>query len=341
LDQQLQTVLTSVITEDTLNQEMVMAAQAHRARIHEITAIPLLQLDENMLQLQTRCATLEEQAEDLRGQLQAYHEQKAEEKIISLRKKVGELQKELAEQMDAVEAMTHETRRLSGDIEVLKFRATKVSSEFSKETELNAKVMRGLKARVDTAESELERVKRKRKDSISPDRVVTGILKRPGAFPPSAQKATMADAPPASAQPTPKKSRTRRNRWNEHDTELTQHSDHLNSADVPLTSFNQDGVKEKKEQTSLAKKRDPVLNNPPSSVRRKNDIINEIEESAKTHSLSGKDTSLVFHRSNVDDQVVVTKKALAYVESIITTTCVHLLKGRKFGAGILGYSPYC
>ena len=74
----------------------------------------------------------------------------------------------------------------------------------------------------------------------------------------------------------------------------------------------------------MSRKRDPVLNTPPSSVRRKNDIINEIEESAKTLSLSGKDTSLVFHRSNVDDQVVVTKKALAYVESIITTTCVHM-----------------
>ncbi len=82
-----------------------------------------------------------------------------------------------------------------------------------REAEVNQKAMRGLKERVDTAESELERFKRKRKDSISPDRVViTGILKRPGASPPSAQKATKADAPPASAQPTPKKSRTRRNR---------------------------------------------------------------------------------------------------------------------------------
>jgi hypothetical protein len=186
-----------------------------------------------------------------------------------------------------------------------------------------------MKERADTAEGELERLKRKRKDSISPDRVVTGILKRPGASPPSAQKATTTDAPPTSAQPTPKKSRTRRNRWNEHATEHTQYSGHLNSAGVPLTSFNQDGVKEKKEQAPLAKKRDPVLNNPPSSVRRKNDIINEIEESAKTLSLSREDTSFVFHRSNVDDQVVVTKKALAYVESIITTTCVHMLKGAK------------
>jgi hypothetical protein len=102
-----------------------------------------------------------------------------------------------------------------------------------------------------------------------------------------------------------------------------------NSAGLPHTSFNQVGVREKRKQTSPVKKRDPVLNNPPSSVRRKSDIINEIEESAKTFSLSGKDTSLVFHRSNVDDQVKVTKKALAYVETLISTTCMHLMKGAE------------
>ena len=80
LEQQLQTVLTSTITEDTLNQEMEFAAQAHRNRIHAMTAIPPLLMDEDSLQLQTRCATLEQQAEDLRDQLQAYQEQNAEEK---------------------------------------------------------------------------------------------------------------------------------------------------------------------------------------------------------------------------------------------------------------------
>jgi hypothetical protein len=148
---------------------------------------------------------------------------------------------------------------------------------------------------------------------------VTGILKRPGASPPSVQKSVKADTPPVSAQPALKKSRTRKNRFEERVTELAH------------TSFNQVGVKGNKEQASQAKRRviDPVLTNPPSSVRRKNDIINEIEESAKSFSLTGKDTSLVFHRHNVDHQVVVTKKALAYVETLITTTCVHLLKGRK------------
>ncbi len=90
-----------------------------------------------------------------------------------------------------------------------------------KEAEVNQKVMRGLKLRMDTAEGELERLKRKRKDSISPDRVITGILKRPGASPLSAQQAAGMDAPPTSTQPTPKKSRTRKDRWNEQAKEHT------------------------------------------------------------------------------------------------------------------------
>jgi hypothetical protein len=169
------------------------------------------------------------------------------------------------------------------DSEVKRMKLTMQLEE--KEAEVNQRVTRGLKERLDTAEGELERLKRKRKDSVSPDRVVTRILKRPVASPPSAQKATKMDTLTASAQPTPKKSRTRRNRFNEQATGLTQHNGPVNSAGLPLTSFNQDGVKDKKEQTSHAKKRDPVLNNPPSSVRRKNDIIDEIEESAKNLSL--------------------------------------------------------
>ena len=69
LNQQLQTVLDSTITEDTLNQEMEIAAQAHRDGIHKMAAIPPLLMDENMLQLQTRCATVEEKAEDLHYRL--------------------------------------------------------------------------------------------------------------------------------------------------------------------------------------------------------------------------------------------------------------------------------
>jgi hypothetical protein len=349
LDQQLQTVLANTITEDTLRQEMEVAALAQRDRIRVMTAVPPLLMDEDMLQLQTRCATLELQSEDLtmrlRAQLQAHKENDSVKELARLHKSMKRIQKELEDQTDAVELLTLENTRLLQDNSLLQLKATKVDTEVrqmkrahqldEKEHEVNQKAIRGLKERVDTAEGELERLKRKRKESVSPDRVVTGILKRPGTSPPSAQRPTKTDTSPASAQPSPKKSRSRKNRFGEQAAELSQPGGPGNSTGAPLTSSNQDGgndgVKEKKGQFALAKRRvfDPVLTNPPSSVRRKNDIINEIEESAKTFSLTGKDTSFVFHRSNVDHQVVVTKKALAYVETLITTTCVHLLKGAK------------
>ncbi len=192
LDQQLQTVLNSTITEDTLNQEMEIAAQAHRDRIHGITAIPPLHMDYDVLQLQTRCAILDQQAEDLQAQLRAHHEQNA-----SLQKRIEEIQKELEEQTDLVEAMTQENSNLRSDKEVLKFRAADVDSEFKrmkrtmkldeKEAELNEKAIRGLKKRLETTEGELESLKRKRADSTSPERVITGILKRPAISSPTGQ----------------------------------------------------------------------------------------------------------------------------------------------------------
>ncbi len=238
--------------------------------------------------------------------------------------------------------MTLENTKLLQDKSQLQLKATKVDTEVrqmkrahqldEKEHEVNQKAIRGLKEQVSVAEGELERLKRKRKESVSPDRVVTGILKRPGSSPPSAQKSTKADTPPTSAQPALKKSRTRKARWND---PVTGPLLDLHPFVWP-TSSNQVGDKERKDHSSLSKKReqskgerDPVLYNPPSSVRRKHDIISEIGESAKTLSLSGRDTSLVFHRENVNDQVVVTKKALAYVETLITTTCVHFMKGAK------------
>ncbi len=80
----------------------------------------------------------------------------------------------------------------------------------------------------------------------------------------------------------------------------------------------------------MAKRKDPVLNNTLYSFRKKQDIIDEIRVSASTLGLSRSDTSLVFYRSTVDEQVKVSMKALAYVELITTSTCVHLLKSSKF-----------
>ena len=79
----------------------------------------------------------------------------------------------------------------------------------------------------------------------------------------------------------------------------------------------------------MANKRDPVLNYTPYSFRKKQDIIDEIRVSADTLGLSRSETSLVFYRSTVEEQVKVSMKALAYVEMIITSTCKHLLKPNK------------
>ena len=117
-----------------MNQEMEIAAQAHRDRIHGMTAIPPLLMDEDRLQLQTRCATLEQQAEDLRDQLHAYQEQNA-----SLQKEKEKIQKESEGQEDTLEALTLESSKLRGDNEGLRSllqdcgrRAAKVDVNFNR-----------------------------------------------------------------------------------------------------------------------------------------------------------------------------------------------------------------
>jgi hypothetical protein len=160
-------------------------------------------------------------------------------------------------------------------------------------------VMVGLKKNLETAESELESLKRKRTDSISPERAITGILKRPAAPPPSRQRATGKEVPSSSAQPTPKKSRNRKNRWDEgHPLSVPPK--------ILSTSSNRDGLKGRNEHTSLGKKRDPVLHSSLGSARRKQDVIRDIEESATILGLSRSDAALVFCRSKLEDQVEVT-----------------------------------
>ncbi len=179
-------------------------------------------------------------------------------------------------------------------------------------------IMVGLKKKSATAESELESLKHKRADSISPERVITSILKRTVAPSPSGQ-----NVPSSSAQPTPKKARNRKDKWEDHSSSVP--------SKIPPTSTNRDGLKGKNLHTSPPRRRDPVLCSPLSSVRRKQDIINDMEESATTLGLSRSNSSLVFCRSTLEDQVAVTKKALAYVEIIVTSACVHLLKSTKTG----------
>ena len=124
--------------------------------------------------------------------------------------------------------------------------------------------MRGLKKKLETTDGELESLKHKRADSTSPERVITGILKRP-----AASSSTGQDASSSSAQPIPKKSRNRRDRW-----DVVQPASL--PPKMPPTSSNRDGLKGSNEFTSLGKKRDPVLHSSLSSARSKHDIISDI-----------------------------------------------------------------
>ena len=171
--------------------------------------------------------------------------------------------------------------------------------------------MVGLKKRLETAEGELESLKRKRAYSNSPERAITAILKRPALHSPSGQHASRKDAPSSSAQPTPKKSRNRRSKWDEGHPSVPPK--------MPPTSSNRDGFKEINE-TYPVRKRDPVLHSTLGSARKKQDVIRDIKESAMALGLSHSDASFVFCRSNLQDQIEVTKKALSYVEIIVTST---------------------
>jgi hypothetical protein len=185
--------------------------------------------------------------------------------------------------------------------------------------------MVGLKKKLEAANGEIEGLKRKRANSSSPERQFTSILKRPAVLSagPAVLSAPEQNVPSSAVQPTPKRSRNRKDRWDNLPTSVPPKQPH--------TSNNRDGLKGKGEHFSPPKRRDPVLHDPLNSVRRKQDVIKDIEESAKTLGLARSDFSLVFFRSKLEDQVAVTRKALAYVEILVTSTCVHLVKSVKAG----------
>ena len=342
LERQLKLLEESTITEETLLDEMMHASQAHRDRIQTATAIPPLVMDADRLQLQVRCAAAEEKAEDLQKQLQVLKSSdkgNLEEKVKKLQNELEGLQQKdkqkrrlLDSRMNALAKVNKEKSDLQRELDSL----TKAMNQthqrnltLAHHTQMDEAVMLGMKTRMETAEGELERLKRKRADSNSPVRIVTSILERPDSSSASESlvSATKMDTLSSSAKPTPKKSRTRKERWNDM---VKENAQDIHSSGAPPTSFNQDGGKEKKEHTSLPKKKDPVLNYTPYSFRKKQDIIDEIRVSANTLGLSRSDTSLVFYRSTVEEQVTVSRKALAYVELIITSTCLHMLKSSKF-----------
>jgi hypothetical protein len=173
----------------------------------------------NRLQLQIRCAVAEEKAEDLQLELQALIGRDYEGKIAILQKELGVLRTKLAkakaqeehsEHTDLNESIQKENGILRRASKKREEKLGKVNSDcdrIKRAARMDEDIMVGLKNRLETAESELENLKRKRTDSISLERVITGILKRPAAPSPSGQ-----NVPSSSAQPTPKKSRNRKNR---------------------------------------------------------------------------------------------------------------------------------
>jgi hypothetical protein len=161
LNQQLKIVTESTITEDTLKQEMLAAADAHRDSIQKMTAIPPLFMDDTRINLQIRVAAAEEKAEDLQRKLQVRNDSKDE---------LARLQKEVVELQKANQNMDGKLRKLNSDHDKMKIAA-----------QMDESVMVGLKKKLEAAASEIESLKRKRADSISPERRITGILKRPEA----------------------------------------------------------------------------------------------------------------------------------------------------------------
>jgi hypothetical protein len=253
LNQQLKIVTESTITEDTLNQEMLIAANAHRDSIEKMTAIPPLFMDDTRIHLQIRCAAAEEKAEDLQRKRQVTMDNDPEGKIASLWKELEMSREELGELRKVNQSLDEKLRKVNS-----------VQDQMKREAQTDEAIMVRLRKKLEAAESELEGLKRKRADSISPERGITSILKRPAASSPSGQ-----NVPSSSAQPTPKKARNRKDSWVDHSSSVP--------SKIPLTSTNRDGLKGKNVHASPPRRRDPVLLSSLSSVRRKHeDIINDM-----------------------------------------------------------------
>ncbi len=91
LSQHLKIVTESTITEDTLKQEMLIAASAHAESVKNMRAHPPLFMDDTRINLQIRVAAAEEKAEDLQWELQVIAGKDANGEIASLQKELGVL----------------------------------------------------------------------------------------------------------------------------------------------------------------------------------------------------------------------------------------------------------
>ncbi len=96
---------------------------------------------------------------------------------------LASLQKELVELRKVHHNLDDKLRKVNSDHDRMKSTAQKDES-----------LMIGLKKKLEAAQSEIESLKRKRADSISPERRVTSILKRPAVSLPPGQNVPFSSA---------------------------------------------------------------------------------------------------------------------------------------------------
>ncbi len=126
---------------------------------------------------------------------------------------------------------------------------------------------------------------------------------------------------PSAKQPSTKRSKNRKDRWaNAPTTNVNTHT----------TNVNVDG----KDKAS-----DPVLHSGLTSSQHKGDIITQINASAD-HLKLGRNHELVFHRTTVEDQAKVIRKANAYAELVITSNCRYKMPEQSKGKRVSYVKAY-
>ncbi len=196
--------------------------------------------------------------------------------------------------------------------------------ERSNQIQLQAlrELLSGARKERDAAVLENQNLKRKREVSSSPPLHPVKLLIRPqgtASVQQTAPSPVRAESSPAK-QPVPKRSRNRKERWANVPT---------TNVDAPTTAANVDGYEN----------RDPVLHSALTSFQHKADIITQISASAD-HLRVGRNHELVFHRTTVEDQAKVIRKANAYAELVITGNCRYKMPEQPKGKRVSYVKAY-
>ena len=103
----------NTITEDTLRQEMLIAANAHAESIKKLKAHPPLFLDDTRIQLQLHAAKAEEKADDLQRELQAMAGKDSKVEIARLQKELEASGEELGKLQKVTQDLHEQLRKVN------------------------------------------------------------------------------------------------------------------------------------------------------------------------------------------------------------------------------------